>query len=45
MESQLRKHILPRLGDFALDIVDEMAVQEFIAELRATTFERHRKDG
>jgi integrase len=45
MESQLTKHILPRFGDFTIDMVDETAVQEFVAELRGTTFERRRKNG
>ncbi|HVX29195.1 MAG TPA: hypothetical protein VHA53_01850, partial [Nitrolancea sp.] len=45
MESQLNKHILPRFGDFTIDMVDETAVQEFVAELRGTTFERYRKNG
>jgi hypothetical protein len=45
MESQLTKHILPRFGDFTIEMVDETAVQEFVAELRAMTFERRRKNG
>ena len=40
MESQINKHILPRLGDLPVDSIDEMAVQEFVAELKRTTFER-----
>jgi len=34
LESQLRKHILPRFGDLPLDLIDEMRVQEFIADLK-----------
>jgi len=45
MESQLTKHILPRFGEFTVDMVNETTVQEFVAELRATTFERRRKNG
>jgi integrase len=44
MESQLKKHILPRLGDLPLHMVDETRVQEFIAYLQRTTFELRRKD-
>ena len=39
MESQLTKHILPRFGSSPLDSVDETAVQEFVADLKRTTFE------
>jgi integrase len=45
IESQLKKHILPRFGDFTIDMVNETSVQEFVAELRGTTFERYRKNG
>ena len=33
MESQLAKHILPRLGCLTLNMVNETLVQEFVAEL------------
>jgi integrase len=39
MESQLTKHILPRLGDLPLHMVDETVMQEFISHLKRTTFE------
>ena len=45
MESQLTKHILPRLGSLTLDMVDETMVQEFVAELKGAVFERRRKNG
>jgi integrase len=45
MESQLAKHILPRLGDLPLTAVDETVVQEFVAELKRTTFEMRRPAG
>ncbi len=45
MESQLRKHILPRLGDLPLSAITEKRVQEFIAELQKATFERRKPKG
>jgi len=45
MESQLAKHILPRLGCLTLDMVNETVVQEFVAELKGAVFERRRKNG
>lgn len=45
MEGHLEKHILPRLGNLTLDMVNETCVQEFVAELKAAKFERRRKDG
>lgn len=45
MESQLTKHILPRFGSIALEAVDETAVQEFVADLKRTTFERRKPKG
>jgi integrase len=45
MESQLTKHILPRFGSLPLDAVDETAVQEFVADLKRTTFERRNPKG
>ena len=45
MESQLTKHILPRFGSLPLDSVDETAVQEFVADLKRTTFERRKPKG
>jgi integrase len=45
MESQLTKHILPRLGPLPLDSVDEMAVQEFVADLKRATFQMKKPNG
>jgi integrase len=45
MESALAKHILPRFGSLPLDAITETAVQEFAADLKQTTFQRHRKNG
>lgn len=45
MESQLTKHILPRFGSMPLEAVDETAVQEFVAELKRTTFEMRKPKG
>jgi integrase len=45
MESQLHKHILPVFGDMPLDSIDEMVVQEFIADLKRRTFERRSRNG
>jgi integrase len=45
MESQLHKHILPRFGDLPLHMVDETAVQEFISDLKRTTFELRKPNG
>jgi hypothetical protein len=45
MKSQLEKHILPRFGDLPLHMVDETAVQEFVAYLKRTTFEMRKPKG
>lgn len=45
MESQLVRHILPRFGSLTLDMVNETIVQEFVAELKGSVFERRRKNG
>jgi integrase len=45
MENQLTKHILPRFGALPLDAIDETAVQEFVADLKRTTFERRKQNG
>lgn len=45
MESQLTKHILPRLGSLPLDAIDETAVQEFATDLKRTTFEMRKPNG
>ena len=45
MESQLTKHILPRFGHLPLDSVDEIAVQEFVADLKRTTFKMTKRNG
>ena len=45
MESQLTKHILPRFGSLPLDAVDETAVQEFVADMKRTTFAIRKPNG
>lgn len=45
MESQLVKHILPRFGSLPLDAVGETSVQEFVADLKRTTFEVKKPNG
>jgi integrase len=45
MESQLNKHILPRFGSLPLDAVDETAVQEFVADMKRTTFAIRKPNG
>jgi integrase len=45
MESQLTKHILPRFGSLPVDAIDEIAVQEFVAELKKTTFAMRKPNG
>ncbi len=45
MEGHLRKHVLPRFGAWPLEAVTETAVQEFVADLKRTTFERRRANG
>lgn len=45
MESQLEKHILPRLGDLPLDSIDKEKVQEFVADLKRETFEMRKPKG
>lgn len=45
MEGQLTKHVLPRFGNYTVDMIDETAMQEFVAELKGTKFVRRRKDG
>jgi integrase len=45
MENHLTKHILPRFGRRPLDAIDETAVQEFVADLKRTTFHRRRRNG
>ena len=45
MEGHLTKHILPKFGSLPLDAIDETAVQEFVADLKRSTFERRRGDG
>jgi integrase len=45
MESHLAKHILPKLGELPLETIDEMTVQEFVADLKRTTFDRRKPDG
>jgi integrase len=45
MENHLTKHILPRFGRLPLDAIDETVVQEFVADLKRTAFERRKKNG
>jgi integrase len=45
MEGHLAKHILPRFGELPVESIDEAAVQEFVASLKRSTFERRRRDG
>lgn len=45
MEGQLTKHILPRFGNYTVDMIDETVMQEFVAALKGTKFVRRRKDG
>lgn len=45
MEGHLAKHILPRFGAWPVETIDETAVQEFVADLKRTTFERRKPDG
>ena len=45
MEGQLKNYILPRFGNVAVDDVNETTVQEFVADLKRSTFERRRRDG
>lgn len=45
MEGHLAKHILPRFGDRSVADITEREAQEWIAELKRTTFERRRKNG
>jgi integrase len=40
MESLLRKHVLPRFGDWPPDSITEERVLEFIADLKKKTFEK-----
>ena len=40
MESQLKKHILPRFGDWPLDSITEERVLEFVADLKKKMFVR-----
>jgi integrase len=45
MEGHLAKHILPRFGEFPVEAIDESKVQELVADLKRTTFERRKPDG
>ena len=45
MESQLTKHILPQFGHLPLDSVGEIAVQEFVADLKRATFKMTKRNG
>jgi integrase len=45
MEGHLTKHILPRFGALAVESIDETTVQEFVADLKRSTFDRRKPDG
>lgn len=45
MEGHLRKHILPRFGALAVEAINETLVQEFVADLKRSIFERRKPDG
>jgi len=45
MEGHLAKHILPKFGECALESIDEIQVQEFVADLKRTVFERRKENG
>ena len=45
MEGHLAKHILPRFGERPVDAINETVVQEFVADLKRTTFERRKPNG
>lgn len=45
MESQLSRHIIPRLGKLPVTDISDRTIQEFVADLKRTTFERRRRDG
>jgi integrase len=45
MEGHLAKHILPRFGAMPVESIDETAVQEFVADLKRSMFDRRRLDG
>lgn len=45
MESQITKHLMPRFGPTAVRDITERSVQEFIADLTRTTFEKRKPNG
>lgn len=45
MEGLLANHILPRFANVAVHEVDETRVQEFVADLKRSTFERRKPNG
>jgi integrase len=45
MEGHLAKHILPRLGMLPVEAVTETVVQELVADLKRSTFNRRKRDG
>lgn len=45
MEGHLAKHILPRFGEWPVEAISETAVQELVADLKRTIFERRKPDG
>jgi integrase len=45
MEGHLAKHILPRFGALAVEEITETVVQEFVADLKRTTFDWRKPNG
>jgi integrase len=45
MEGHLAKHILPRFGGLPVEVINETVVQELVADLKRSTFERRKPDG
>jgi hypothetical protein len=45
MEGYMTKHILPRFGALPIETITETAVQEFVADLKRSTFGRRRANG
>jgi len=45
MEGHLAKHILPRFGERPVEGINETVMQEFVADLKRSTFTRRKPDG
>jgi integrase len=45
MEGHLVKHVLPWFGELPVKAINETVVQEFVADLKRSTFERRKRDG